>query len=73
MTLNITFPNTMSREKTTLILDVMRKCKASGYTLHISLGKLRQLYNSNTTKDKVDSIESFLINHNIEHTTKVIK
>lgn len=63
MTLNITFSKDMPQEQGSLILNTLAKCKATGYTINRSNGKLRQLYNSSIVRDKVDSIKSFLAKH----------
>jgi hypothetical protein len=67
MKLNITFPKDMPREKATLIVNTIALCKHSGYTISYTNRRLSQLYHSNITKDKADSIQSFLSKKAIEH------
>jgi hypothetical protein len=71
MTLRIAFTRDISIASTRLILNALRDTKASGYTLSTQLAKLRQMYHSNVSKDKVDSIMAWLAKQGIKATAFV--
>lgn len=71
MTLRIAFNRDITVASTRLILNALRDTKASGYTLSIQLAKLRQMYNKNVQKDKVDSIIRWLQKNGIHGTAFV--
>jgi len=60
MNIKITFQPNISAELSRLILNGIKNSKTSGYTLSIQLAKVRQIYHSSLTKDKVDSIASWV-------------
>lgn len=68
MTLTIKFERDISIENTRLILNTLRKSKASGYYLNTQLGKIRQLHHKSLQRDKVDSILGWLERKGIKAT-----
>lgn len=60
MNIKVSFQPNIGVELQQLILNGIRNSKTSGYTLSLQLHKLRGIYHSNLSKDKVDSIAGWL-------------